>query len=155
MIQKKESLKSVLTQKAENEEEMRDIARIIYDRFLYNELSFVVFLSGGLGSGKTFMTREILRCAEITDPVTSPTFTYVEEYGPHYAHFDFYRFSEPDEFFARGFDEIASDSQVSCLVEWGDHISETAQECFTGKHLWVDITKESDGSRTVEVFDKK
>ena len=57
---------------------------------------FCLWLTGDLGAGKTTLTGHILRALGLTDamPVTSPTYTYVNEYriGPlWYAHLDLYR----------------------------------------------------------------
>ena len=93
-----------------------------------------VFLEGDLGAGKTTLVRGLLRALGHTGKVRSPTFTLLESYAisslnfPVY-HFDFYRFTDPDEFIEAGLDEYfgqtGSDAGV-CLVEWpdkaGDHL---------------------------------
>lgn len=70
-------------------------------RVLRTENQFCVWLTGDLGSGKTTLTGEILRQLglDVRIPVTSPTFTYINEYSikdQHghqnwYAHLDLYR----------------------------------------------------------------
>ncbi|MDD4098198.1 MAG: tRNA (adenosine(37)-N6)-threonylcarbamoyltransferase complex ATPase subunit type 1 TsaE, partial [Lentisphaeria bacterium] len=40
----------------------------------------VVALHGDLGAGKTVLSRGVARGLGITEPVTSPTFTVVQEY---------------------------------------------------------------------------
>jgi tRNA threonylcarbamoyladenosine biosynthesis protein TsaE len=54
----------------------------------------VVALVGGLGAGKTTFAKGLAAGLGVTDPVTSPTFTLINEYGggrlPVY-HFDVYR----------------------------------------------------------------
>ncbi|MCG9886536.1 MAG: tRNA (adenosine(37)-N6)-threonylcarbamoyltransferase complex ATPase subunit type 1 TsaE [Cyanobacteria bacterium] len=54
----------------------------------------VVLLSGDLGAGKTTLTQAIARGLGVPDPVVSPTFVLLNEYGggrlPLY-HFDLYR----------------------------------------------------------------
>jgi tRNA threonylcarbamoyladenosine biosynthesis protein TsaE len=80
----------------------------------------VVWLSGGLGAGKTTLVRGLLRALGHTGAVKSPTFTLLEPYNlprfPVY-HFDFYRFSSPDEWREAGFDEYFR-GVGACLVEW-------------------------------------
>jgi tRNA threonylcarbamoyladenosine biosynthesis protein TsaE len=80
----------------------------------------VVWLSGGLGAGKTTLVRGVLRALGHTGKVRSPTFTLLEPYNlprfPVY-HFDFYRFSSTDEWRDAGFDEYFRSAGV-CLVEW-------------------------------------
>jgi tRNA threonylcarbamoyladenosine biosynthesis protein TsaE len=80
----------------------------------------VVWLSGGLGVGKTTLVRELLRSLGHTGRVRSPTFTLLEPYNlPRYPiyHFDFYRFSSEHEWRDAGFDEYFG-GDGACLVEW-------------------------------------
>ena len=78
----------------------------------------------------------------VTEDVTSPTYALVNEYqveeeqsggGAKYAHFDFYRLEEGNDFFARGFTDISEDPSISCFVEWPDKISEEGVKTFSGK----------------------
>jgi tRNA threonylcarbamoyladenosine biosynthesis protein TsaE len=82
----------------------------------------VIWLSGGLGTGKTTLVRGVLRALGHTGKVRSPTFTLLEPYNlpkfPVY-HFDFYRFSSANEWRDAGFDEYFR-SDGACLVEWPD-----------------------------------
>ena len=82
----------------------------------------VIALTGDLGAGKTAMTRAVARGLGINGPVTSPTFTIVQEYEggrlPLY-HFDIYRVHDEDELFEIGFDDYLHGSGV-CMVEWAD-----------------------------------
>ncbi|RPH46246.1 MAG: tRNA (adenosine(37)-N6)-threonylcarbamoyltransferase complex ATPase subunit type 1 TsaE [Burkholderiales bacterium] len=84
------------------------------------EPGMVLWLSGGLGAGKTTLVRGVLRALGHTGKVRSPTFTLLEPYNlvrfPVY-HFDFYRFSSADEWRDAGFDEYFRGAGA-CLVEW-------------------------------------
>lgn len=53
----------------------------------------VVLVAGELGSGKTTFVRGAARALEVTDQVTSPTFTIGQVYGgpTEVAHIDLYR----------------------------------------------------------------
>jgi tRNA threonylcarbamoyladenosine biosynthesis protein TsaE len=80
----------------------------------------VVWLSGGLGAGKTTLVRALLRSLGYNGRVRSPTFTLLEPYNlPRYPiyHFDFYRFSSNDEWRDAGFGDYLGGAGV-CLVEW-------------------------------------
>jgi tRNA threonylcarbamoyladenosine biosynthesis protein TsaE len=82
----------------------------------------VVWLDGDLGSGKTTLARAMLRALGYAGPVKSPTYTIVEVYviySLYCYHFDFYRFSDPEEFLDAGLDEYFRNDSV-CLVEWPD-----------------------------------
>lgn len=87
-----------------------------------------VCLDGDLGAGKTTLVRGLLRALGHTGKVKSPTFTLLESYAisslnfPLY-HFDFYRFTDPDEFIEAGLDEYfgqTGENAGVCLVEWPD-----------------------------------
>jgi len=64
---------------------------------------------GPLGAGKTTTIKALLRSCGVTGVITSPTFTYVNEYSndkdEHFYHFDLYRIGSVEEFQAQGFDE--------------------------------------------------
>jgi tRNA threonylcarbamoyladenosine biosynthesis protein TsaE len=82
----------------------------------------VLALTGGLGAGKTHLTKGIVRGLRCTEDVTSPTFTLVHEYPggrlPVF-HFDFYRIENESEVTGIGWDEYLDAGGV-CLVEWAD-----------------------------------
>ena len=84
----------------------------------------ILTLDGDLGVGKTVFAKGFAEGLGIAEPVTSPTFTLVQEYGsgtlPLY-HFDAYRVADPEEMAEIGFDEYLFGSGV-CLIEWAELI---------------------------------
>lgn len=84
----------------------------------------VVALTGGLGAGKTAFTRGIARGLGITERVTSPTYTIVNEYlsgrVPLF-HFDLYRLCSEDELFEIGWEDYLSRNGI-CAVEWSENV---------------------------------
>jgi tRNA threonylcarbamoyladenosine biosynthesis protein TsaE len=82
----------------------------------------VVALTGGLGAGKTHLTKGIVRGLDGGDDVTSPTFSLVHEYTrgrlPVF-HFDLYRIDSERDAIAIGWDEYLEAGGV-CIVEWAD-----------------------------------
>lgn len=79
-----------------------------------------VLLTGDLGAGKSVLARGIARGMGITGPMPSPTFTLMVPYeagGRKLYHYDLYRLSDPDEYYAAGLDEFVGGDGVA-LVEW-------------------------------------
>ena len=86
----------------------------------------VVVLAGELGVGKTTFAQGVATFFGVSDPVTSPTFTLVQEYhgegGVAITHMDVYRLEQGEELFDLGFEEILDGHRV-VLVEWGDTVA--------------------------------
>ena len=101
----------------------------------------VVAYRGGLGMGKTAFTRGLAQGLGITDPVTSPTYTIVNEYLsgriPLF-HFDMYRLSSSDELFDIGWEDYLSRGGV-CAVEWSENVEDALQDAIR-----VTIEKDAD-----------
>lgn len=79
-----------------------------------------VYLSGDLGSGKTALTRAVLRGCGVTGRVKSPSYSLVEPYklsSLYFYHFDFYRFADPSEWLDAGLREHFDDRSV-VFLEW-------------------------------------
>lgn len=91
-------------------------------RFLHQ--GSIVALRGGLGAGKTYLTKGIARGLGVSEEVTSPTYTIISEYEgnlPFY-HIDAYRLQGDDDFSALGGEEILYGAGVS-VIEWSERIS--------------------------------
>ena len=80
----------------------------------------VVFLSGGLGVGKTSFTRGCLTALGHVGRVKSPTYSVVESYSVQdllLHHFDLYRIGSLDELYSMGMEDYF-DGSAMCMVEW-------------------------------------
>ncbi len=91
----------------------------------------VVALSGGLGAGKTTLSRAILRSLGHEGDVPSPTFTIIEHYeGQHLrlpiVHADFYRLNSPEEVYELGLDDYREGAAL--LAEWPESAGGFAHE---------------------------
>ena len=101
----------------------------------------VIAYFGDLGASKTAFTRGLAQGLGITDPVTSPTYTIVNEYLsgriPLF-HFDMYRLSSSDELFDIGWEDYLSRGGV-CAVEWSENVEDALQDAIR-----VTIEKDAD-----------
>ena len=83
-------------------------------------------LDGDLGVGKTVFTQGFAQGLGVKEPISSPTFTIVQEYRegrlPLY-HFDVYRIGDVSEMDEIGYEEYFFSDGV-CLIEWGTLIKE-------------------------------
>ena len=85
----------------------------------------IIVLNGDLGSGKTKFTQGFLEFFGLENEISSPTFTIVNEYNTHdinIFHFDVYRLSSTDEFYAIGGEDYFSSG--ICIIEWGNIIKD-------------------------------
>ena len=112
----------------------------------------MILLAGEMGTGKTTVTQSFGRALGITEPITSPTFNLLHNYGTGRMalhHADLYRLERTGELTDLGLDEL-QDSGGVAIVEWGDIVGEEL-----GDALIIRISHPTDvdavESRTVEV----
>ena len=106
-------------------EETRALAR----KIAQNTPNGTVFsLDGDLGAGKTVFASGFAQGLGITESVSSPTFTIVQEYpcpdNSMLYHLDLYRIDNSDAALAFGVDEFLYDKNAYCLLEWPERIPE-------------------------------
>ena len=110
-----------------SEGETEDLGRRLGQRL---EPGAVIAFTGGLGAGKTAFVRGLARGLGITDRVTSPTFTIVNEYEggrlPLF-HFDMYRLGSSEELFEIGWEDYLARRGV-CAVEWSENVADALEE---------------------------
>ena len=112
----------------------------------------VIAYLGDLGAGKTAFTRGIARGIGAEGPVTSPTYTIVNEYLsgriPLF-HFDMYRLHSADDLFDIGWEDYLERGGV-CAVEWSENVADALESPLT-----VRIEKLGDTSRRITVEGEK
>ena len=103
---------------------------------------------GDLGAGKTAFTRGLARGLGYAEPVTSPTYTIVNEYlGGRLPlfHFDMYRLGSSDDLWDIGWEDYL-DRDGICAVEWSENVDDAMENA-----VWVTIEKTGDESRRITI----
>lgn len=92
----------------------------------------VIAYFGDLGAGKTAFTRGVAEGLGVSEQVTSPTYTIVNEYLsgrlPLF-HFDMYRLGSSDELFDIGWEDYLARGGV-CAVEWSENVEDALQDAI-------------------------
>jgi tRNA threonylcarbamoyladenosine biosynthesis protein TsaE len=116
----------------------------------------VLALHGDLGTGKTVLSRGLARGLGIVEPVTSPTFSVVQEYpradGTYLFHLDLYRIGGERAALAFGIEEYLFAADGITVVEWPERI-----EGLLGppggprRTLRIHLSHQAEGSRCIDV----
>jgi tRNA threonylcarbamoyladenosine biosynthesis protein TsaE len=113
-----------------------------------------LLLSGGLGAGKTLLTKGILNALSYDiDEVTSPSFTLVNLYKAeqNIYHIDLWRLDDVgNNAKAVGLDEILEDERAIIIVEWAEKLGDFS---FPGKVFRIMIEGDGDDPRKISVSD--
>ena len=112
----------------------------------------VLAFTGDLGAGKTTFTRGLARGLGITAPVTSPTYTIVNEYergNPPLIHFDMYRLGSSDELFEIGWEDYLRQNAVFA-VEWSENIA----DALPSDTIYIHMEKVGEFSRKITITRK-
>jgi tRNA threonylcarbamoyladenosine biosynthesis protein TsaE len=106
----------------------------------------VIALHGDLGAGKTALTQGIAAGLGVSERVTSPTFTLVNQYaterGFNLVHIDCYRLGENAaealaEAATFGLEEIIGDENGVIVIEWAERVA----ALLPADHLAVTIVQ--------------
>lgn len=113
----------------------------------------LILLSGGLGAGKTHLTKGIIAGMGSTDVVTSPTYIFINEYrlaarGVAF-HVDLYRVEDASELASIGLDDALM-GHGACIIEW----PERDPMLMTLPHLAMTLTVQSDHTRLVTIHSR-
>ena len=126
--------------------ELSQVAKKVLERAKYK----IVLFYGEMGSGKTTLIKEIVKQLNVSDNVSSPTFSLVNEYhtenNESVYHFDFYRIEDETEALDMGIEEYFY-SNCWCFVECPNKV----ENLLPLKSTIVTISIESNQLRTLEI----
>jgi tRNA threonylcarbamoyladenosine biosynthesis protein TsaE len=113
----------------------------------------VVALEGDLGAGKTVLTRGIARGLGIRSPITSPTFTLINEYplnGSFLYRVDCYRLGQQGdatlEALGIGLGDLPDENGI-VVLEWAGRV----EKLLPPEHLWVELHHLDENVRAIAV----
>ena len=108
----------------------------------------ILAYTGDLGAGKTAFTRGLARGLGAAEPVTSPTYTIVNEYlsgkMPLF-HFDMYRLTCADDLWDIGWEDYLERGGI-CAVEWSENVTDAMDGA-----IFIRIEKLGEDSRRITI----
>ena len=120
------------------EEELCAVAKMILEK--YNSKIFLFY--GEMGVGKTSFIKKFCKELGVTDVVSSPTFSIVNQYSnvndEIIYHFDFYRTEKKDEVFDIGYEEYLFSSSY-CFIEWPEKIEDLLPTNYLKINIKLDL----------------
>ena len=127
------------------EEELCAVAKMILEK--YNSKIFLFY--GEMGVGKTSFIKKFCKELRVSDIVSSPTFSIVNQYSnindEIIYHFDFYRTEKKEEVFDIGYEEYLFSSSY-CFIEWPEKI----EDLLPTNYLKI-IMKLDDNNRIINI----
>jgi tRNA threonylcarbamoyladenosine biosynthesis protein TsaE len=115
----------------------------------YAKTDKIFMFYGDMGAGKTTLIKALCEALGAAEPVTSPTFSIVNEYignSNKIYHFDFYRLKNQTEALDMGYEEYFY-SGAYCFVEWPEKIPDLLPD----RYISVKITVTGQNSRQIIV----
>lgn len=131
-------------------QQLPEIAKEVISFAQHNILLFY----GEMGVGKTTLIKEILKQLGVTDNVSSPTFSLVNEYHTYdnkkIYHFDFYRIENEEEAMDIGIEEYFYSNSL-CLIEWPNKV----ENLLPLKTVSIKIALENNQQRTIAIINNE
>ncbi len=114
----------------------------------------VFAFEGGMGAGKTTTIAALCREKGVREPVSSPTFSIINEYSylregkeEGIYHIDLYRLKNMEEVMRAGVEDCLYSGDI-CLVEWPEKAPELMKDAVR-----VILSASEDGSREITIIE--
>ena len=128
---------------SKSQDDLIQVAETLLNHFPSSRLFAI---SGPMGAGKTTFIQAACRLLGVSDNVSSPSFSIVNEYkrdtGEAVYHFDLYRLRKPDELFEIGYEDYFY-SDHFCFIEW----PEMAKDLIPAHAIYLSIEEGDEGTR--------
>jgi tRNA threonylcarbamoyladenosine biosynthesis protein TsaE len=126
-----------------------DLLPVVQHLAMLTQQNKVFAFSGQLGAGKTTLIKQFCKQLGVSENVSSPTFSLVNNYtapaGTIY-HFDFYRLKNEEEAYDIGFEEYLYSNQI-CLIEWPEMVAGLLPQ----KMVHINITVSASAERVFAI----
>ncbi len=110
-------------------EDVNQVAKSILEKATSRTFLFY----GNVGAGKTTLIKSLAKELGVTDTISSPTFSLVNEHltesGERLFHFDLYRLENIEEAYDIGIEDYL-DSDAWIFIEWPDKIVSLLADSF-------------------------
>lgn len=111
----------------------------------------VIVFDAPMATGKTTLIKALCEEMGVTDTISSPTFSLVNEYqtksGETLYHFDFYRLKNQTEALDFGVEDYLYSGNF-CFLEWADKIPDILPEHYST----IKISALDSGERKIEII---
>jgi tRNA threonylcarbamoyladenosine biosynthesis protein TsaE len=146
-----------------DEQETINVGGCLAEIIKQQNKGLIAYLHGGLGAGKTTLTRGFVRGMGHQGNVKSPTYTLVEPYDLgqwQVYHFDLYRLADAEELEYMGIRDYFNE-RCCCFIEWPEkgvgflvNADLSINIAYSGLQRQLTLTAESPwGDKILNVFD--
>jgi tRNA threonylcarbamoyladenosine biosynthesis protein TsaE len=115
-------------------ENIEDLQKVV--ECVKNSYKNIIILSGTLGSGKTTFVKEFVKSMQISENVTSPTFSIQNIYDDKIFHYDLYNKTFYDFLRLGMLEELEKEGYH--FIEWGEELEKILKE-FGFDYLKIEI----------------
>lgn len=111
---------------------LADLSSVAKQLIEFASTAKIFVFEGDMGAGKTTFIKKLCGALGVTDVVSSPTYSIVNEYespNGQVFHFDFYRIKDIQEAYDLGYEEYFYGGGI-CLIEWPERVEELLPEDY-------------------------